>query len=225
MLSAPENNWYILPDNTAYLIFYMIRRNGLVKPSLRLIGPRSRHLIINRHNREFTFMVSFKPAGISAFSRVPVSEFCDISIEAHHVFKPYQPELLQQLGLLSVESNLAPFIKLMESFLRSSLLEEDSFHPAIGQFIDLSQKSAHRLSDISDQIGISDRQLRSLSKKYIGHRPKSVLQIERFTKSLKYANTSHKWSHIAHDCGYFDQSHLIASYQKMTGSSPEKLFR
>lgn len=216
--------WYILPDNSAYLIFYLAERNGVLRPSLRLIGPRSSHIIINRHNRHFTFMVSFKPGGLAPLCKAPLADLCDRSTNASDLFPWCDEALIDQLTVSGQNSNLSEFIDILERALLSAFSSSETITPLISHFSELSLVPQIRVSYISDRLGITERHLRTLSQKHIGHSPKLMLQIERFTRSLIISNNSRAWSSIAHDSGYYDQSHMIAEYQKMTGKSPERLF-
>lgn len=220
-----NSQWYILPDNSAYLIFYLIRKNGRLQPSLRIIGPRSSHLIINRHSRYFTFMASFKMGGLAPFCNIPMKELCDKSTDACDLFPWLEPDLLDQLMIASQKTDLSLFISILEKALIKGLSPlQNNIHPVISFLSEQVNSSQIHVSEISDKLGITERHLRSLSQKHVGHSPKSILQIERFTRSLIMSNHSREWVAIAHDAGYYDQSHMIAEYQKMTEKSPDRLF-
>lgn len=216
--------WYILPDNSAHLIFYLIKRKGVLTPSLRLIGPRSRHLVISRQHRYFTFMVSFRPGAIAPLCPVPMADLCDRSTDAGELFTWCDQALIERLTNASQTTDLSAFIRILETALLSGVRAATAINPIISHFTRFGLSSQLRVSDISDSLGVTDRHLRELSRKHIGHSPKSMLQIERFTRSLILSNHSREWTSIAHDSGYYDQSHMIAEYQKMTGQSPERLF-
>lgn len=219
-----NESWYILPDNSSYLIFYLIKRKGVLTPSLRLIGPRSRHLIINRKSRYFTFMVSFRPGAIAPLCPVPMADLCDQSTDAGELFTWCDHSLIERLAVASQLTDLSEFIRILETAMLSGIRSAEAINPIIDHFTRMGLSSQLRVSEISNSLGVTDRHLRELSRKHIGHSPKSMLQIERFTQSLILSNHSREWTSIAHDSGYYDQSHMIAEYQKMTGQSPERLF-
>lgn len=216
--------WYILPDNSSYLIFYLAEKNGALTSSLRLIGPRTRHIVINRRHRHLTFMVSFRPGGLSPFLNIPLSEICDKATNAGELFTWANAELMEGLFITAKANLLQEFIAILERALLSYMNILKPIHPIIGEFSRLTLTPRMSVADISGELGITERHLRTLSQKHIGHSPKSMLQIERFTRSLIITNKSREWASIAQDSGYYDQSHMIAEYQKMTGKSPERLF-
>lgn len=219
-----RERWYILPDNCAYLIFYLVGEKDNLKPSLRLIGPRSRHLVINRRHRHFTFMVSFRPGALAAFSKIDIADLCDRSIDASDLLPWANQELIDRLAIAARHDPLTEFIETLEAALVNAAHSITGIHPVIQEFARLTLEPQLRVADISNKLGITERHLRTLSQKHIGHSPKSMLQIERFTRSLVISNHSREWASIAHESGYYDQSHMIAEYQKMTGKSPERLF-
>ncbi|GAB5523726.1 MAG: AraC family transcriptional regulator [Roseivirga sp.] len=221
---SSSEQWYILPDNSAYLIFYLAGKKGTLTPSLRLIGPRSRHLIINRHHRYFTFIVSFRPGGLAPFINTALADLCDNAIDACELLPWVDEVLISRLASASQQANLCKFITILEEALLYSMPAAVRINPTIQEFTRLISRFPSRVADISDQLGITERHLRTLSQKHIGQSPKSALQIERFTRSLIISNHAREWASIAHESGYYDQSHMIAEYQKMTGKSPEKLF-
>ncbi len=218
------DHWYILPDNSAYLIYYLAKKNGVLVSSLRLIGPRTRHIVINRRNRHLTFMVSFRPGGLSPFLKTPLSDLCDRAVDACELFSWANAELLEKLAIAARAKLLPEFIHILERTLLSNINTVHHVNPIIGEFARLTRTPQVSVSDIANDLGITERHLRNLSQKHIGHSPKSMLQIERFTRSLIITNQSREWASVAQNSGYYDQSHMIAEYQKMTGKSPERLF-
>ena len=214
-IKIPANNhWYILPDNSVYLIFYLVKKDGRLQPSLRIIGPRSSHLLINRHSRYFTFMVSFKVGAMAAFCNIPMTELRDKSTDAFDLFPWLKSDLLDQLTIAIQGADLSPFISTLEKALLKGLSQtRANIHPVISLLSKQIIFSQPRVSEISDKLGITERHLRSLSQKHVGHSPKVMLQIERFTRSLVMSNRCRGWTAIAHDAGYYDQSHMVDSYK------------
>ena len=69
--------------------------------------------------------------------------------------------------------------------------------------------------------GLSGRQIERKFQTLVGFRPKMLARIVRFQRIFKIANPSlAPWSAIAHDCGYYDQAHLIHDFQQFAGENP-----
>jgi AraC-like DNA-binding protein len=74
---------------------------------------------------------------------------------------------------------------------------------------------------IAYHYGISSRYLQKIFLQYAGVTPNLFRKINRFQKSLHLiANNNNSLTSIAHQCGYFDQSHFIKDFKEFTGSLP-----
>lgn len=226
-LIYPEFAWYILPDNSAHLIFYLFDNNGKITPKWSLIGPRSKHKIISRKKRLFTFICTFKPGAARPFINRPMNEFVDQAVDASVVLNGYRTHTLDHLTESAISSDYSKFTFTLESFLLYSLRlqETNSIHPVVRGITTYQGLLSSSLKKFSAYLGYSDRQLRNIFLNHVGHSPKKVQQINRFTKTLFHREKESNWAQIAYDSGYYDQSHLISDYQRLVGSSPEKLFR
>lgn len=222
-----NSQWYLLPDNSAYLIFYLFDQGVNIVPKWTIIGPRSKHKIISRENRLFTFICSFKPGGLSSFVDIPIYELRDQAIDACYMLKNFPFDIFEKLTMRALRFNILGFVKDLEFFLVNSMsiITSVSYHIAqeFYQYY-LDRNVRPLLTTVSKDLGYSDRQLRNLIQNYIGHSPKMVAQIERFTKSLVLSKGGENWANIAYSAGYYDQSHMISDYHKLVGSTPEKLF-
>jgi len=220
-----DSQWYLLPDNCGYLIFYLFDYGNTLVPEWKIIGPRSRHKIINRKNRHFTFICSFKAGGLSAFVDMPMYELRDQSVEASFMSN-YSTNTFGQLTVCALNNNITEFVKTIGGFLMKINTSLSYTHHVLERFTQLYVRNGIRtsLAAVSKELGYSERQLRNLMLSHVGHSPKMVDQIERFTMSLTLSKDNLNWSEIACESGYYDQSHMISDYHKLVGTSPEKLF-
>jgi AraC-like DNA-binding protein len=218
--------WYILPDNCAHLIFYLFEKGKTVSAKWAVVGPRSRNKMISRQNRLFTFICSFRPGGMAPFVRLPLSELTDSSTEASDVLKAYDKRVFEALIGYALQLNLSGFVGLLETFLLGTSDIATAVHPVVTAFYNSYSDHPNRpqLDVVAKKLGYSDRHLRSLLRMHVGHSPKMITQIDRFTSSLLQINYDQNWASIAHASGYYDQSHMISDYHKLVGTSPEKLF-
>lgn len=221
-----KGQWYLLPDNNAHLIFYLLDKENTVVPKCVIVGPRSKHKIISRKNRRFTFICSFQPGGLSRFIDIPICQLKDRSLNSCDLLKNFSSDIFEKLTIKALQFDFLGFVKSLEFYLLS-LTHFPSFSNNIAQefyqyYLDYNTKPSLTLA--SKKFGYSDRQLRNLVKKHIGHSPKMVVQIARFTKSLTLIECEKSWANIAYSSGYYDQSHMIAEYHKLVGSTPQKLF-
>ena len=77
------------------------------------------------------------------------------------------------------------------------------------------------VSTITKSIGIGERQLENLFRKYVGLSPKFFMRIIRFNYIFKLVQDNHQsWSSLAYEASYFDQSHFIRNFRDFTGENP-----
>lgn len=219
-----QQPWYILPDNSAHLVFCLFKTRNGFRTRLRLIGPRTRHIFINRSGRHLTFMTSFRPGALSLILGNSVHELVDHAVDASDCLD-IDGSVLEQMKQFAVAGNAQAIKETIESVLLiQSLNSGCQLLPLVSEFLRHKYAGVYHVSRIAANIGVTERHLRNVVKKSIGHPPKLVLQIQRFAHSLELSNTTDDWSGIAYNSGYYDQSHMIADFQRMIGTSPERLF-
>lgn len=80
---------------------------------------------------------------------------------------------------------------------------------------------SERVESIAARYGITSRYLQKLFLQHTGITPKTYCKINRFQYSLKQlSNKESSLAAVAHDSGYFDQSHFIREFKAFTGITP-----
>ena len=158
------------------------------------------------------FGVRMKPA--AAMAVAPVREqIIDLSAEWNGATM-----WREQLG--NAGSN-ASMVEIANTFLRLRLQQwrPDQRITAAVEFL---SKGACSIEQVGEQVALSRRQLERLFLKHTGLEPKTFARISRFQKALQLERTcpAWNWTRIAHECGYYDQPHLIAAFRQYTGASP-----
>jgi AraC-like DNA-binding protein len=84
-----------------------------------------------------------------------------------------------------------------------------------------SQHGLVALEEVGRQAGLSPRQFRRLCRQETGLSPKLLARILRFRYALSRVHDEPgQHAGLAADCGYFDQSHFIADFQRFSGRTP-----
>jgi len=79
------------------------------------------------------------------------------------------------------------------------------------------------INSVASRYGISSRYLQKIFLNYSGLSPNLFTKIARFQKSIHLvAGKDSSLTTIAHQCGYFDQSHFIKDFKFFTGSTPSQ---
>ncbi|WP_259071326.1 helix-turn-helix domain-containing protein [Mucilaginibacter sp. X4EP1] len=79
------------------------------------------------------------------------------------------------------------------------------------------------INSIAARYGVSSRYLQKIFLTYSGLSPNLFSKIMRFQKSIHLVSgKSSSLTTIAHQCGYFDQSHFIKDFKFFTGVAPSR---
>ena len=78
------------------------------------------------------------------------------------------------------------------------------------------------IDKLTRKVGVTQKHLISLFKKYVGLSPKQFARISKFQKVIQLAEKQQQieWTPIAYECGYYDQSHFIKEFQAFSGINP-----
>jgi AraC-like DNA-binding protein len=80
-----------------------------------------------------------------------------------------------------------------------------------------------RVADLSDELGLSERQLRRRVADASGYSPRTLARVLRFQRFLALAREAADLAWLAADAGYADQSHLTRDCVEFAGMTPVAL--
>jgi AraC-like DNA-binding protein len=164
----------------------------------------------------------------------------------YHIFNIPMLEISDQL--LIGDDVIGKDLRFLQEQLEESSCMEEMKNAADHYFLNalFKNKGGHtndRITAATNIIARSHRQLDMESLAYkvnmsirgferhffqqVGTMPKQYIKIVRFNKALllKTIAPQKKWTDIAHQCGYFDQMHLIKDFKIYAGDSPRKFFK
>jgi AraC-like DNA-binding protein len=89
------------------------------------------------------------------------------------------------------------------------------------------RRGAIRIDALARNVTLSMRQYERRFSEEIGVAPKLFARITRFQVALdaKRLAPARSWLSIAHELGYFDQTHMIQDFQILGGDAPSRLFQ
>jgi AraC-like DNA-binding protein len=73
---------------------------------------------------------------------------------------------------------------------------------------------------LCEELGWSRRRLAARFREAVGLPPKTVARLLRLDRAIELAGSGMAWAEVAYACGYFDQSHLVNEFRRITGASP-----
>lgn len=86
-------------------------------------------------------------------------------------------------------------------------------------------KGLLRISELSNQLNISQSPLEKRFRKAVGASPKKFASIVRFKNIIPNGHSSPSLTALGYDAGFYDQSHFIKEFKRFTGDSPEEFFK
>lgn len=167
------------------------------------------------------FGVHFKPGGAYPFLQFPLSELNSQVVPLDAIWGQYGPEMRERLYA-------APTIQagfdLLERLLLARLCEPPHMMSVVQYAItEIAQHhGALSIRALSDHIGISQNHLGTQFKRLVGIPPKELTRFYRFTYVLHSIDPVQPvdWTRLAHESGFYDQSHFNKDFVAFTGQSP-----
>lgn len=218
------------PTPQASLFFYiddriLVKQEGATEfvkqASSVIVGQQLRSVSIDINRNHKAVRVGFQPGGLFRLLGCPMSAMVDGHYTAEAVFGNEVKEVDEQLQ----EASDALEIKtIVETFLLKKAKQLKPILPFDFAMLELLKQQGNLpIEEIAALACLSLRQFERLSKDRIGLPPKLFARIIRFSKAyrLREEYPQLTWTHIAHQCGYFDQMHFIRDFKQFAGIAPK----
>jgi AraC-like DNA-binding protein len=165
--------------------------------------------------------VHFKPGGAFPFLKLPAGELHNTHVSLETLWGTKAAALRDQL--LEAKTPEVRF-HLLERFLMAEASRSLVRHPAVAFALKEFQGVPHArtISEVANQIGISQRRFIQVFRDEVGLTPKLFCRIQRFQKVLRriWKRQPFEWVDVALACGYYDQAHFINDFQAFSGLNP-----
>ncbi len=176
--------------------------------------------------RGCTFGVKFKPGGFYPFFRSPISDLRDRMLELEKVFGEDGAALVDELRSLDEDEQM---VEAAEAFFQHRLPEPDGNVVLVNQIVDhiVAEDTVQKVADLATAFGRSERSLQRLFHKYVGVGPRWVIARYRLQEAVCRIESDPvvKWSDVAAELGYFDQSHFVRDFKRIVGVTPAEYAR
>jgi len=191
---------------------------------LYFVGNRDTQTLIHSSARETGFVViEFAPHGAFPFFGIPMDETANGLFDAEVLFGRWARGVRETLRSLEGAGKKVAFVQ--EQLV--TLLQNASGNNSLIEFCVGALKSSDgriAIGELERQSGYSRRYLDLLFNRHVGLAPKVLAGIFRFQTFYR------KWARgVPYDAlradlydYYYDQSHFIREFQKMTGYSPRR---
>jgi len=170
--------------------------------------------------------IRFKPGGLIPFLEVPAFELAGSTFDPDALWGRMSHVLHEQL---LEPSTVAHRFRLLERWLLSR------FNPSrVDKGVARSIKELERASGdvpittLARAADLSPRQYRRRFEQAVGLAPKRAARVLRFQRLIGRLSPNHAapdWAHLALECGYYDQAHLIADFRDFAQVTPGEYLR
>ncbi|UTJ06220.1 AraC family transcriptional regulator [Arcobacter roscoffensis] len=152
---------------------------------------------------------------------VSISLFKDLyeSLENENV-----NEILIDSNLINFVENLLEFHSLIkEENIKATNLNKDKIEKSLKYIEKNIYRQDLNLEDIASHINLSKYHFLREFKKKTGLTVNQFIQVKKVVKIRELQKQNLPLSHIAYECGFTDQSHMIKVFKKHVGYTPSKV--
>jgi len=194
-------------------------------PRCAVLAKRIRRLNVVMGYNHLVIKVGFQPGGLFRLLGIPLREF-----QADEVLYDTQDLMGREVSLITEQLNGISSFEQMADIIQNWLFgkvhrlkKEIPIDKALPYII--KNGTPNNIAEIASHSCVSIRQLERLFQQRIGLSPQFYVRLVRFTKAwiIKENNPSINWSTLAHQCGYFDQMHMIHDFKEFTSVTPTYL--
>ena len=223
----------VVPTGHVFIIFELdgIERNTFDNVSLKpngkytkvwISGMHKDYLSISAHKNSEMLVIQFKTIGAYPFLRFNVNELNNKVVPAQEVFGN---DILEVREEMLKSNSVAEKFNIVDKWLLEILDEKNL--PAADIISILEQIQTKPISESKNIIVSyphSQKHLINQFKKFFGLTPKVFHRIFRFNEILQQIRNKQqiKWTDIAYEYGYSDQSHFIKEFKEFSGFNPRE---
>ncbi|MCY3773728.1 MAG: helix-turn-helix transcriptional regulator [Gemmatimonadetes bacterium] len=228
---APKS--LIVPDGIVEIVLHygdpwittVAGGKSMVQPRSFAISQMRKYIEIESNGRTGFVSVRFYPWGAYHFFDRPVSGFLDDTVSTRTLWPMHYEDLMEKLRKTP---GGADFARVVQEFLLDRLKEHRRDDGALDEAVKLIRSGGGQLSieEVGERVGLSRKQLERKFASTVGTTPKTFARISRFLNICHHLDRyrGKTLTHLAHECGYFDQAHFIREFNAFTGFTPKAFF-
>ncbi|WP_028585841.1 helix-turn-helix transcriptional regulator [Desulfogranum mediterraneum] len=210
----------IIPDGCVDIIFDL---NVPTQSKCLVVGPMTKPIQNTKSN---LFGARFKPGMASLFFPSPLKEMVDQIVEINDLQGQETDTMADSLANMNCPQER---LSRISSMFQQILSDQPVFEKQIQSAISIIELSSGRVSiqEITQKIGCSRQHLTRKFQRHTGLTPKFFSQVVRVNRLIEIykTNSTSSLGDLAQICGYYDQSHMISEFKKITGITPQSFLK
>lgn len=193
-------------------------------PNSSLVGVRNTLRRLYTSAKGGIVVAAFTELGAAQFFDEPLHEFFGQMVALESVWARAELAALEE-RLAEARSNVAR-VRVLEEALwgRRKAGAPDPLVSAALRVIK-HQNGQLRIDALAKELGISQDPLEKRFRRAVGASPKQLAKLFRFLSVVGGYAAGRTLTELAHDAGYYDQSHLIREFRAVTGEPPERFLK
>ena len=181
-------------------------------------GCYGRPFAIDTREHASVMGVHFRPGGAAGLLGAPPGELADAHVGLEQLWPKDATSLRERLCA-------APGLEQRFQILESALLARvgaASRRGTVRAALPRLDQPGVQVGAVARSLGLSRRRFIEIFTEDVGMTPKRYSRVRRFQRALALAMQSPcpTWTHVALECGYFDQAHLCRDWMELSGFSP-----
>ncbi|HWG01388.1 MAG TPA: helix-turn-helix domain-containing protein [Trebonia sp.] len=168
--------------------------------------------------------VRFRSGGFRPFCAVPVAALNDRVVPVRDFFGPAADQAGR--AVMAAADDDAGMIAAAAAMLRSLAPGPGETAALVAAIVAriTGDHEIRRVSQLTAEFGVPERQLQRLFTEYVGVSPKWVMRRARLHEAALRADAGEpvNWARLAADLGYADQAHLSRDFTATLGVSPAR---
>ncbi len=172
------------------------------------------------------FGVRFKPGGAYPFLGLPASELHNQFVPLDIVWGQFAAEMRERLyAAPTIHDGFALLERLLLARLSAAPYGLNVVQYGVAEIA--RQHGVLSIRALSDDIGVSQNHLLTQFKRMVGAAPKVLARLYRLRQVIQSIDPAQSvdWRLIAHQSGYYDQSHFSNDLMEFLGHSPTDYLR
>jgi AraC-like DNA-binding protein len=217
----------IIPDGFVEIIFHYgdpyricLGDTWQLQSRSLLAGQISKHFFLENTGTSGVIGIKLKPAALTHLYDLHMHHFTDKVVDITLTLGDQMKSIEQDLNAAVTHDQK---IVVLNNYFAKLLSEKPFIKTPVDNAIDMifAQNGMVTVGAISHTVGIGERQLENLFKKYVGLSPKFFARIIRFNYIFHLVQENDEsWCGLAYEAAYYDQSHFIRNFRDFTGENP-----
>jgi AraC-like DNA-binding protein len=178
-------------------------------------GLHERQVTTEHPGRSLGMQFNLDPHAARALVGMPLHELAGLTVPAEETLDPFFVERLANT------SDWDARFALLDAALAPQLADARPTREVAWAWRRLRDTQGRvAIGELTAELGWSRKRIVARFRDEIGLPPKAVARLLRFEHARELAGTM-PWGELAFECGFSDQSHLIAEFRRVTGRTPE----